>query len=191
VRLYSCRFAPNGDNPFHAIRVAQRVVDHGESVLEAFAPDAFASRSANVPVLLDHDHGRRAGTIRAMVAHGDWHIADFILDGPYAAQAAEWIETSGRVSPGFTALERDAISAKEPAPMNWYLRATLDEISVIPPGSIAWYVGAKITRVSELPQPTSSAVETPRVEPAAGEVVLPGRGQRIVRHNSGEVLGVR
>jgi hypothetical protein len=167
-------------------------VHRGESVVEAFASDAFSgTRSADVPILLDHDVTKRAGTLTAKAAVGDWWHGDFVLnDGPYAAQAVEWIEASGRISPGFTVLERDAISAREPCPMNWYLRATLDEISILPPGAIQWYVGARVTRVNELPEPTSSAVEArSRVEHAAGEVVH--GGQRIVRHNIGDVLGVR
>ena len=104
MRFYSCRFAPNAETWHHAIRVGQRVIHHGEPVYESFAPQAFAGAS-EVPVLLDRDVMTRAGTVTVLVAHGDWHLADFVLDGPYASQAAEFIEDrarSLRASPGST-----------------------------------------------------------------------------------------
>lgn len=151
MRLYTCRFAPCGSTPRHAIRTSQLVVQRGESVHESFDPHAFAgTRAAEVAILLDHDPRKRAGTVRAKVAHGDWHVADFVLDGPYAEQAAEWIERSGKVSPGFDPIEHDPIAAREPAAMTWHTRARLNEISVLPPGAIGWYAGAIVTGSAEL-----------------------------------------
>ena len=93
MKFCSCRFAPNGETPLHAIRVSQLVRHQGKSVHEVFAPQAFAdTRASEVPILLDHDVTKRAGTVTVLVAHKDWHIADFVLDGPYAARAAEFIE---------------------------------------------------------------------------------------------------
>jgi hypothetical protein len=152
MRFYEARFAPNAETVRAAVRVSQRALYHGEIVAECFQPQAFRAagvKASEVPVLIDHDLTKGAGTVTTLVAHGDWHIASFPLDGPYAREAAELIERSGRVSPSFTELDKDPISAREPCPMNWYTAARLDEISILSPGAIAWYVGAKVTRVYE------------------------------------------
>jgi hypothetical protein len=137
---------------------------------EAFAVRAFRDagvRASDVPVLLDHCETKRAGTVTALIGHGDWHIAAFALDGPYAAEAADWIERSGKVSPGFTELDKDAIMATPITPLHnpthWYSRARLDEISVLPPGAIPWYQGARVTSLREhklKPRPATPARTT-------------------------------
>jgi hypothetical protein len=154
---------------------------------EAFAVRAFRDagvRASDVPILLDHDTTRRAGTVTALIAHGDWHIASFALDGPYAAEAAEWVERSGKVSPGFTELDKDPTFATpitpDHAPTYWYLRARLDEISIVPPGEIAWYHGARVTSLREHTpkprpltpaRPTAGAKPRPLSDPVTGALV--------------------
>lgn len=175
MKLYSCQFAPNAETWRDAIRVGQLVHDRGVNAYESFAPQAFEwTKAADVPILLDHDTKKRAGTVTVKVAHGDWHRADFVLDGPYAARAAEYIERCGKVSPSFTELTKDPISARaiSPAhnPTHWYTRARLNEISIVSPGGIAWYQGAKVTRASEL-RPATPARSSPVPEPA-GEVIF-------------------
>jgi len=161
VKFGDCCFAPSAATRRDAIRVGQRVVDRGKTVYEAFAPLAFRDagvRASDVPVLLDHDVTKRAGTVTALISRGDWHVAGFVLDGPHAAEAAEWIARPGKVSPGFTELDKDAIMATPITPVhigtNWYSRARLDEISIVPPGAIAWYQGARVTSLREhIPKP--------------------------------------
>jgi hypothetical protein len=170
VKFGDCYFAPSAATPRDAIRVGQRVVDRGTTVYEAFAPLAFRDagvRASDVPVLLDHDVTKRAGTVTALITRGDWHVAGFALDGPFAAEAAEWIARSGKVSPGFTELDKDPIMATPITAMHiathWYSRARLDEISVVPPGAIAWYQGARVTSLREhtpKPRPAPAAAGT-------------------------------
>lgn len=84
----------------------------GRSVHECFHPGAFAvTPSAEVPILIDHDVAKRAGTVTVKIAHGGWHRADFLLDGPYAALRAELIARSGNVSSGFTGVDTDPYAA--------------------------------------------------------------------------------
>ena len=161
-RFYECRFAPSAATWREAIRVGQLVHDRGVSAYESFAPRAFAGWGASeIPVLIDHDVSQRAGTVTVLTAHRDWHIASFVLDGPYATRAAEFIAKSGKVSPGLHVLDKDLdrslATPITPAhrPTHWYFRAQLDEISILPPGEIAWYAGAKVTGFREAkPRPT-------------------------------------
>lgn len=204
MKLYECQFAPAAATWRDAIRVGQLVRHQGANVYEAFAPQAFAGwATSEVPIILDHDMTKRAGRVTVVAAHRDWWIATFVLDGPYASHAAEWIERSGSVSPGFHELDKDPQLATPITPAHdahhWYTKARLDEISVLPPGAIGWYAGAKVTGVREL---TPRSTERQRVDPApspAARPPSPGRaagevfygGQLIRRPGIGRVLGVR
>jgi phage head maturation protease len=189
MKFCECRFAPNAETWRDAIRVGQRVIRRGGSVHEAFAPQAFRAagvRASEVPILLDHDPTKRAGTVTVLIAHGDWHIASFVLDGPYAARAHEFIERGGgKVSLGFDDLETDPRSAIKTSPYhpatNWYTRARVNEISILPPGAIAWYQGAKVTNVSEFKLPTTpSSAATKRAVPAQNGTAVREIGRRRV-----------
>jgi hypothetical protein len=111
-----------------------------------------------------------AGTATALIAHKDWHIASFVLDGPYASRAAEWIERSGRVSPGFDPIDKDPVMSTRTSPhhpaYHWHTRAKLNEISICSPGSIAWYAGAKVTGVREFKAPMAPSPSTTKPEHA-------------------------
>jgi hypothetical protein len=192
VKIYSCQFAPVAANWRDVIRVAQLVRAQGVSAYEAFAPDAFRGwGAAEIPVLIDHDEDRRGGSVTVVTGWKDWMLADFILDGPYAERAAELIERSGKVSPGFTWHERDPVLEKPHSPdhhpTHWITRARLDEISLLAPGSIGWYAGARVTRVSEMKEPTVTRTASNHSD--AGEIIH--GGELIVRHGIGQVLRVR
>lgn len=168
MKFYSCQFAPCGANVRDVIRVAQLVHDRGVSAYEAVAPDAFHGRWTDAAILINHDPKRRAGTVTVVAAHKDWMLADFVLDGPHAARAAELIERSGSVSPGFTWIERDPIFAKpitpDHHPTHWYTAARLDEISLVEPGAIGWYSGAKVTHAYK---PTARTPTVTKEQPLA------------------------
>ena len=168
MKFYECRFAPNASTWRDAIRVAQLVRHDGQSVYEAFTPEAFAGwGAADIAILLDHDVKKRAGTVTAIAAHRDWWHASFVLDGPHAARAAEYIERSGLVSPGFNDHAKDADLAEPITPAHYpthlYTSAKLNEISVVRPGAIAWYQGAKVTRAYESKE---TPTEKPKPKPA-------------------------
>jgi hypothetical protein len=170
MKFYECRFAPNATTRRNVVRVAQLVHSNGQEIYEAFSPDAFAGwGQREIKILLDHDPTQVAGKVTAIVPHGDWWHASFMLDGPCAARAADWIERSGKVSPGFDPDEIDPDFARPITaahyPTHWHTRARLREVSLLPPGAIAWYAGAKVTGVSELkatPTPTSHAAPVNR-----------------------------
>ncbi|HEU6445315.1 MAG TPA: hypothetical protein VFL61_09680 [Gaiellaceae bacterium] len=171
--FYECQFAPNAATRRDVTRVAQLVRDQGQSVYEAFAPQAFAGwGKSDIAVLIAHDPSKRAGTVTALSSHGDWHIATFMLDGPYAAHAADLIERSGAVSPDFSDFDKDPDFARplspHHSPTHWYTRARLNEISVATPGAIAWYADAKVTRTYEPKTPAA----TVRRQPAAAARTL-------------------
>jgi hypothetical protein len=201
-RFYECQFAPAAATWRDAIRVGQLVHDRGVSAYESFAPQAFAGCvAADIPVVLEHDTSKRAGTVTPVAAHGDWHIATFVLDGPYASRAAEFIEKCGEVSPGAQVFDMDPSLATpitpDHNPTHWYTRARLDEISIVSPGTIARYAGAKVTAVRELtPRSTErrldrapSPADRPSPGRAGSEVIHGGRILR--RPGIGQVLGVR
>lgn len=195
MKVYRCQFAPNAATRQDAIRVGQLVRDEGASAYEAFAPDAFSdTRAAEVAVLIDHDVSKRAGTVRAKVAQGDWHSAEFVLDGPYAAEAALLIERHGKVSPGFTGLDKEPGLARPISdghnPTHWYSRARLNEISILLPGSVAWYAGAKVTHVHEQKARSSSAAGSGsrRSSPIAGSPLPEPAVRELGRHVEGRDL---
>lgn len=203
-KLFECRFAPAASTWRDAIRIGQLVRDRGVSAYESFAPQAFADwATSDIPVVLDHDIKKRAGTVTVVAAHGDWHIATFVLDGPHAARAAEHIERSGNVSPRAQVFDMDPSLATPvtPAhhPTHWYTRARLDEISIVSPGTIAWYAGAEVTAVRELTPRSTERQRLDRAPSPAARPSSPDRaadevsygGQLIRRPNIRRVLGVR
>jgi len=196
MKFYEAAFAPCAATRRDVIRVAQLVHDDGRSVYEAFAPEAFRGWGASdIPVVLDHDVTKRAGTVTAISAFSDWLNASFVLDGPHADRAADLIERRGKVSPGIYPLDKDPdfavpISSHHSA-THWFTRARLDEISILSPGRVPWYQGAKITRSYEskalTAAPHRQELVARETEPE-GEVI-PG-GQVLVRHGIGTVLRV-
>lgn len=154
MKFYECRFAPCAATWRDVIGVAQLVRSRGEAHYECFSPDAFKGwGTRDIAILLDHDDMKRAGTVTALAPHGEWWHASFVLDGPHAERAAEYIERGGKVSPGFNDEEKDPIFAKPITPhhnaTHWHTRAQLNEISILGPGVIPWYLGAKVTRCYE------------------------------------------
>ena len=210
MRFYECDFAPCAATRRDVIRVAQLVRSEGASVYEAFTPTAFRGwGQSDIAVLIDHDETKRAGTITAVSAYGDWLNASFMLDGPYADLAASVIERSGKVSPGFRPDEMDPDFARpitpDHAPFHWHTRARLTELSLCTPGvAIPWFQGARITRCYQSRPLAHAPVRREQVEPATAPSVDPttehwqreaamaahARGN-IVRFGTGEVLGVR
>lgn len=192
---YECRFAPSARTWRDAIRVGQLVHDHGTTAAEAFAPDAFAGWGASpIPVLIDHDEQKHAGTVTVVSAHKDWALADFVLDGPHAAEAAALIERSGKVSPSIIPLDKDPYLATPHSPFHnpthWYTRAKLFEISVLSPTAAPWYEGAQVTHTHRAPSVTrSSAAVATSDRPAVGETFY-GNGQTIHRFFENAVLTV-
>jgi hypothetical protein len=92
--FHECCFAPFAATRRDVIRVAQLIP--GESVREAFAPRAFAGWGArDIPILLDHDPNKRAGTVTGIAAHGDWWHGSFVLDGPHAERGADYLARFG------------------------------------------------------------------------------------------------
>lgn len=133
MKSYECRFAPCASNVRDVIRVSQLVHDRGVTAYEAIAPDAFKSRWTDAAIVIDHNQEQRAGTVTSVIGWQDWMVANFVLDGPHAAHAAELIERSGQVSPGFTWIERDPTFATPHStahdPFHFFTAARLDEIS--------------------------------------------------------------
>ena len=198
MKFYECDFAPCAATRRDVIRVAQRVHDDGQSVYEAFTPEAFRGWGANdIAVLIDHDATKRAGTVTAVSAWRDWWNASFVLDGPHAEQAADLIERRGKVSPGFQPLDKDPDFAVPitPAhnPTHWYTRARLNEISIASPGAIPWYQGARVTRCYQPKAPAATPVRRERAEPATAPSVDPAtehwqREAAIAAHERGNIV---
>jgi len=198
VRFFDAAFAPCAATRRSAIRVAQFIMNGGESAYEAFAPEAFQGWGQyDIPILIDHDGGKLAGKVTSLVAHGDWHVASFMLDGPYANRAALLIERCGKVSPGFDPLEKDARFAvpitQHHTPIHWHTRAKLNEISILSPSSSPWYVGAKVERAyppqPEAPRQSLAVRHQPEPEPE-GEVIY-GDGTLIRRYYDNVKITIR
>ena len=194
MRFYEAAIAPSAGTRRDAIRVAQLVNSEGESIYEAFGPEAFKGwGKAEIPVVLEHDEAKRAGTVTAISSWGDWWNASFVLDGPHADRAADLIARCGNVSPNFSPDEKDPdfatpISAHHHA-IHWYLKARLNEISVLTPRATPWFLGAKVTRTYEPRATVTATAHRHPSEPVEGEVI-PDNGQIIVRHGIGTILSV-
>ena len=118
MKFYEAVFAPCAATRRDVIRVAQLVHDDGKSAYEAFAPEAFRGWGGkDIAVLIDHDATKRAGTVTAIGAFGDWRNASFMLDSPHADLAADLIERRGKVSPGFEPSKRTpTLQGRSPSP---------------------------------------------------------------------------
>ena len=194
MKFYECDFAPCAATRRDVIRVAQLVHDEGGSAYEAFAPAAFKGwGQSDIPILIDHDVTRRAGTVTALSAFGDWWRGSFMLDGPDAGKAEEIIERGGKVSPSFEPLEKDPDFARPitlaHTPTHWYLRARLTEISIASPHATPWYRGARVTRCYQSKAPAPSTRQGLVARETEGEVIY-GDGQPIIRHGVGKILRV-
>ena len=200
MRFFEAAFAPCAATRRDVVRVAQLVYDDGQSVYEAFTPQAFKGwGQSEIPVLIDHNETKRAGTVTALHAHGDWWHASFMLDGPHADRAADLIERRGKVSPGFRPDEMDPDFAVPITPAHnathWYTRARLNEISIASPGAIPWYQGAKVTRSYELKAPPTATphrqgLVARETEPEGQVTHGYGHGQLLRRPDIGQVLRV-
>ena len=194
MTYFECAFAPIAATRRDVPRVAQLVRSEGESIYEAFSPGAFTGwGKAEIPVLIEHDETKRAGTVTAIAPWRDWWNASFVLDGPHADRAADLIARCGNVSPSFSPDELDPrfavpISAHHHA-THWYLRAQLNEISVLSPSATPWFLGAKVTRTYEPKATATPTAHRHPSEPVEGEVI-PDNGQIIVRHGIGTILSV-
>ena len=130
-----------------------------------------------IPVVVDHDLDRQIGTVRSIDVWDDvmpgafvapWFFAHVDLEDP-----PEWLKRGGGVS-----WSHRNVHSMEIAGTTLLRSAIIDEVSILTPSTQpaeplaqVWYVGEE---------------QTSRAE--AGEII---GGQRIVRHNSGKILGVR
>jgi hypothetical protein len=146
--LGSCRFAPFSESERRAVPDGLDTIWEGRLYRESFG-DCWIARPASSPatVRLSHD-GPDVGTISVVVAHGKWHVADFVIpEGPLQARALERIRPGAPVS-----LEAESLRRYEDTDLRIvrHSLAKLNHIALVGRDEIAGHVGAVVTAVREL-----------------------------------------
>jgi hypothetical protein len=140
-----------------------------------------------IPVVVDHNEANMVGRVRELfiapdVAGGvtqDWYMASCELDSPPG-----WLKRNGGVSWSYKTLRAQDVRGS-----TRLLRALISELSILTPATEPAEPRARVVWVGKA---DSSAAGRPTSERfAAGEVILHDPGVRVIRHNTGRILGVR
>jgi hypothetical protein len=161
----SCRFAPFSESERRAVPDGLDTIYEGQLFRESFAGDCWIARPASSPATfrLSHD-GPDVGSISVVVAHGKWHLADFVIpEGPLQARALERIRPGAPVSLDARSLKR---FQDDDLRIVRHSLAQLNHIALVGRDEIAGHVGAVVTAVHEL-KTTKPAVHAPHA-PSAG-----------------------
>jgi hypothetical protein len=193
--IYSCRLAPCSESWREAIYVGLPTVFDGRRVRESFASTAFIADGKRVPIVLGHDReDEPVGHVVSRIAHGGWHLADFVLDDsiPLSAVAADRLRVGAGVSIGARSLRRDALLEEDGIVRHELAR--LEHVVICGPGEIPCYRDARITGILKSASVTrSAATQEPADEDAARmhAWVAAAPAGMIRRPGIGRVLGVR
>lgn len=181
-RIYTARIAPCSEDWREAIYNGVEVVDDGKLMRESWAPGAFIASEKPVPVVLSHDESKPVGHIVNRIAHGGWHIVDFVLDPSHtlACIAADRLKHGTPVSIGARSLGHDKLLAQDNVLR--HTLAKLDELSILAANERPYYPDAKVTGIYE-PKEKPIARKQPR-EPGLnpGDVVFYGDGSLVRRY---------
>ena len=134
-----------------------------------------------LPVVIDHDKSRVVGRVLEFYENDCWTGGRWLFARCEVTDPPAWLRKGTGCSWGYHSLQDQAM------PGGWTreLSVAATEVSLLSPSRKPVDPLARVIWIEE--GKDSSAVGTDR--PAAGEVILGGR--RIVRHNIGQVLGVR
>lgn len=133
-----------------------------------------------LPLLANHDPGKRIGTVRKMFRHpdvdGDWHAALVDVDDP----PPTWLKVGTPVSFKFVTLSRTTAGGCETI-----TRGLMLEVSVLSPGVEPAEPRARVATLERSSSPASGS------PPAGGTVIRHKPGERLFRRNTGRILQVR
>jgi hypothetical protein len=142
----------------------------------------------NAQIQFGHDTAP-VGSVVVVAARDRWWMADCVVESDDPKVLAR-IRVGAPVSVGFDPIHSDdnlAIRVRR------HDLAQLRHMAILRRGEIPAYADAKITSVTEAKLTTASrtTVAVGDATTVDGEEIVHARGQLLVRHNIGQILGVR
>jgi hypothetical protein len=182
--LVSCRFAPYCADDRLLSRSSLPVVESDGIVYESFGPDCWLAGGQNAEVQFGHDTEAIGSVVVVAAASDGWWHPDVTVETD-DTKVLEHCRPGTPVSVGARLLRRFTYEDLD-LRLRRHGLAQLQHIAIGRRGEHPGYQGAKITSVQRLRDEQPATVGREQAE-----TVVHHRGELLVRHGVGQILGLR